>query len=180
MADETVPEKHLENGNSNSTESQESAETSQGEEKKQPESEDFKSKYYYLAAEMDNMKKRFGRERENIVKYGNEKILSSLIDVVDNLETTCSALANEEDEKIKNILAGIEMVKTQFLNVLSKNGLEQVKAVGEIFDPEYHEALLQQPSEGKKDQEIVSEYKKGYILNGRLLRPSKVIIAKNA
>ena len=145
---------------------------------KEPE-EDFKSKYYYLAAEMDNMRKRFEREKCNLIKYGNEKILCGLIEVVDNFDHTLDALGKEQDEKMKKIVSGIEMIRGQFLDVLAQNGLTPVKALGEIFDPNFHEALSQQTVEGKKEQEIIMEYQKGYVLNGRLLRAAKVVIAKN-
>ncbi|MCK5882162.1 MAG: nucleotide exchange factor GrpE [Bacteriovoracaceae bacterium] len=143
------------------------------------EEEDFKSKYYYLAAEMDNMRRRFNREKESLIKYGNEKILSSLIDVIDTFDHSMVAIENDEDEKIQNICKGIDMVRGQFLDALKKNGLESIEAVGEVFDPNFHEAMAQQPAEGKKDQEVIMEYQKGYMLNGRLLRASKVVIAKN-
>ncbi len=141
---------------------------------------DYKSKYFYLAAEMDNMRKRFDRERDSFVKYGNEKILKNLLDVMDNLERTIDAIGDDADEKVKNLKAGIDMVRTQFVDVLKSNGLEEVKCVGEQFDPNFHEALAQQPAEGKEENEVINEYQKGYILNGRLLRASKVVIAKNA
>lgn len=143
------------------------------------EQEDYKKKFFYVAAEMDNMKKRFDRERENLLKYGNEKVLSGLIEVVDNFERTLEALATEQDEKIVNIANGIKMVRDQFTDVLKKNGLETVKSVGEIFDPNFHEALAQQPADGKEEQEIITEYQKGYLLNGRLLRAAKVVVVKN-
>lgn len=143
------------------------------------EKEDFKEKYYYLAAEMDNMKRRFDKEKENLIKFGNEKVLSGLVEVIDNLDRTLDAIANDEDEKVKNIFTGIEMVRTQFLDTLKNNGLKRLETLGEIFDPNFHEALSQQPAEGKKDQEIIQEFQKGYMLNGRLLRAAKVIIAKN-
>lgn len=141
--------------------------------------EDYKSKFFYVAAEMDNMKKRFEREKSNLVKFGNEKILSGLLEVVDNLDRTVDAIANDEDEKVKNIYQGVEMVRTQFLNVLKSNGLEKIEALGEIFDPNFHEAMAQMPAEGKKDQEVIQVYQHGYSLNGRLLRAAKVVIAKN-
>jgi molecular chaperone GrpE len=141
--------------------------------------EDYKSKFFYLAAEMDNMKKRFDRDKSNLVKFGNEKVLSELLEVVDNLDRTVDAIANDEDEKVKNIYQGVEMVRTQFLNVLKGNGLEKINAVGEIFDPNFHEAMAQMPAEGKKDQEVIQVYQHGYSLNGRLLRAAKVVIAKN-
>lgn len=143
------------------------------------EEEDFKAKFYYLAAEMENLRKRNERETQNLLKYGNEKILSSLLDVVDNLDRTLQAIVNDEDEKIKNIAVGINMVSTQMTDVLKNNGLEEIESVGKTFDPKFHEALAQQPAEGKADDEIISEYQKGYILNGRLLRAAKVVIAKN-
>ncbi|EQC48765.1 co-chaperone GrpE [Bacteriovorax sp. BSW11_IV] len=141
--------------------------------------EDFKNKFYYLAAEMENMKRRHDRDLQNNVKFGNEKILKGLIDVVDNLERTLQAIEKDEDDKVKNIFTGIDMVRNQFLDVLKSNGLEVIEAVGKEFDPNFHEALAQQPAEGKKDQEVILEYQRGYILNGRVLRASKVVVAKN-
>ncbi len=144
-----------------------------------PPTDEFKSKYFYLAAEMDNMKKRFDREKENLLKYGNEKVLSDIVDVVDNLERTVQALHAETDEKILNIVTGINMVREHFMGVLKKHGLETIESVGKTFDPNFHEALAQQPAEGKEDQEILTEYQKGYVLNGRLLRAAKVVVVKN-
>lgn len=141
--------------------------------------EDFKAKYYYLAAEMDNMKRRFDREKENLLKFGNEKLLSSLIGVVDNFDLTVAALKNDNDDKVQNIVKGIEMIRAQLLDSLKQNGLTQVEALGKTFDPNFHEAVAQAPAPGKEDQEIVTEYQRGYILNGRLLRASKVVVANN-
>jgi molecular chaperone GrpE len=158
---------------------EDSEETSSDEVEQKGEEEDFKSKFFYLAAEMDNMKKRFEREKDNLLKFGNEKVLKGLLEVVDNLDRTVDAISGEEDEKVKNIYSGIEMVRNQFLNVLKANGLEQVNALGETFDPNFHEAMAQQPAEGKEDQEIIQVFQHGYTLNGRLIRPAKVVIAKN-
>ncbi len=141
--------------------------------------DDFKAKFYYLAAEFENTKKRFEREKDNLLKYGNEKILSSLVGVVDNFDLTVSALKNDNDDKVQNIVKGIEMIRTQFLDVLKQNGLTQVESLGKIFDPNFHEAVAQAPAPGKEDQEIITEYQRGYILNGRLLRASKVVVANN-
>lgn len=145
----------------------------------QKDQEDFRAKYYYLAAEMENMRKRFDREKQNILKFGNEKVLSDLVEVVDNLDRTLEALNTETDEKLKNILTGVDMVRTQFLDVLKNSGLERIDSVGKKFDPNFHEAMAQQAAEGKDDDEILMEYQKGYILNGRLLRAAKVIVVKN-
>ncbi len=160
-------------------ESEEGVEAAGEETEENSEEEDFKQKFYYLAAEMDNMKKRFDREKDNLLKFGNEKVLSGLLEVVDNLDRTADAISSDEDEKVKNIFNGIEMVRKQFLDVLKNNGLEKVEALGEIFDPNVHEAMAQQPAEGKEDQEIIQVFQHGYKLNGRLLRAAKVVIANN-
>lgn len=141
--------------------------------------EDFKAKYYYLAAEFDNMRKRFEREKENLLKFGNEKILSNLITVVDNFDLTVNAIRNDNDDKVQNIVKGIDMIRTQFLDILGQNGLTQVESLGKTFDPNFHEAVAQAPAPGKEDQEIITEYQRGYTLNGRLLRASKVVVANN-
>ena len=141
--------------------------------------DDFKAKYYYLAAEVENMRKRFERDKENLLKFGNEKVLSGLVGVVDNFDLKVSALKNDNDEKVQNIVKGIDMIRNQFLDVLKQNGLSQVESLGKIFDPNFHEAVAQAPAEGKADQEIITEYQRGYILNGRLLRASKVVVANN-
>jgi len=141
--------------------------------------DDFKAKYYYLAAEVENMRKRFEREKENLLKFGSEKILSSLVTVVDNFDLTVNALRNDSDDKVQNIVKGIDMIRNQFLDVLKQNGLTQVESLGKIFDPNFHEAVAQAPAPGKEDQEIITEYQRGYLLNGRLLRAPKVVVANN-
>ena len=141
------------------------------------EKDEFREKFFYIAAEKENLQKRFDREKENLIKYGNEKVLSSLLSVIDNLDLTLNAIANDDDEKIKNIYVGIEMVKQQFSDLLMNNGLEEIKSVGEKFDPNFHEALMQK-EEGNEAGIILEEVQKGYRLNGRVLRAAKVIISK--
>ena len=156
----------------------EEAETEEVKEEKKPE-DDFKSKYFYLAAEMQNMQKRFDKEKEQLLKYGTERILNDLVDVIDNFERTLSFIRTDEDSKVQNIAVGIDMINKQFIESLEKHGLKQVKALGEIFDPNFHEALAQQPDETKEHMEIISVQQEGYTLNERLIRPAKVIVAKN-
>lgn len=148
-------------------------------EQKVKELEAFKEKYYYLAAEMENARKRFEREKENLLKFGNEKVLSGLVEVIDNLDRTLDAIKNDDDEKVKNIFVGVDMVKKQMMDTLKASGLEKVESIGKIFDPNYHEAMAQQPAPDKEDQEIIQVFQDGYMLNGRLLRAAKVIVAKN-
>jgi molecular chaperone GrpE len=143
---------------------------------KEKEEQNFKDRYFYLAAEMENYRRRVERERESLVKYGNEKILSDLIEVVDNFERTIDALKGDEDKKIKNIVTGIDMVRKQFYSTLTKFGLTQVESVGKVFDPNFHEAVAQKGDDEKEEGVVLEEYQKGYTLNGRLLRASKVVV----
>lgn len=139
----------------------------------------FKEKYYYVAAELDNTRKRFEREKENLLKYGNEKVLSSLLSVIDNFDLTVNSLKSDNDDKVQNIVKGIEMIRTQFIDTLKNNGLTEVESLGKQFDPNFHEAVAQAPAPGKENNEIVTEYQRGFVLNGRLLRAAKVVVANN-
>lgn len=175
-----------ENKEKSSEEQKLDAETSEAieamaEEKKAEKKEevDFKAKYFYIAAEMDNFRKRMEREKENILKFGNERVLSDLLGVIDNFDLTIGMLTADQDEKVKNIVIGLDMVKKLFLDTLSKHGLTLVESVGKDFDPNFHEAVAQEYAEGKKPNEVIKEFQKGYILNGRLLRPSKVVVASD-
>lgn len=141
--------------------------------------DEFKEKYYYLAAEMQNMQRRYEREKDDLHKFGSEKIMRDLVAVMDNFERTLGFIENEEDEKIKNIAEGIRMVNKLFLDTLEKHGLKKIEALGEEFDPNFHEALAQQPAEGKKDMEVIQVFENGYTLNDRVVRAAKVIVAKN-
>ncbi len=140
---------------------------------------DWKAKYYYLAAEMENARKRMEREKENLLKYGSERILGDLLEVVDNFERTVDMLKFDNDQKVKNIVFGLEMVSKMFLDSLGKHGLTQIDCLGKDFDPNFHEAMAQEYAEGKRPNEILKVFQKGYVLNGRLLRAAKVIVASD-
>lgn len=139
---------------------------------------DYKEKFFYLAAEMENYKKRVEREKSQFIKFGNENILRDLIEVVDNFERTVQALKFDEDDKMKNVVIGIEMVSKQFIDTLAKYGLKEVLALGEIFDPNLHEAIAQEDREGAKTMEVLQVHQKGYTLNERLIRPARVVVQK--
>lgn len=140
---------------------------------------DYKAKYYYIAAEMDNYRKRMDREKENLVKYGNEKVLRDLLEVVDNFERTINMLKGDEDQKVKNLVVGLDMIEKQFLDTMGKHGLTLIPALGKEFDPNFHEAVAQEYAEGTKPNEVIKEYQKGYTLNGRVVRASKVVVSSD-
>ena len=174
MTDET-------NGKEKDAATEETVQTAPEVEVLEPKKEevDWKSKYYYLAAEMENGRKRFEREKDNLLKYGNDKILGDLLDVVDNFERTVDMLKPDQDQKVKNIVVGLDMVRKMFLDSLGKHGLSQLESLGKDFDPNFHEAMGQEYLEGKRPNEILKEYQKGYVLNGRLLRAARVVVASD-
>ena len=88
------------------------------------------------------------------------------------------AVANEEDEKVKNICVGVQMVRDQFFETLKQNGLEVIETEGKDFDPKFHEAISQKEEEGVESGKVLQEVQKGYVLNGRVVRASKVITSK--
>lgn len=160
------------------TESAEQKETTATVEPKKEEI-DFKSKYFYVAAEMENYRKRMEREKENLLKYGNEKVLNDLIQVADNFERTIGMLRGDQDTKVKNLVVGLDMINKQFIDTLGKHGLTPLEAVGKEFDPNFHEAIAQEYVEGAKPNEVIKEFQKGYVLNGRVLRASKVVVSSD-
>jgi molecular chaperone GrpE len=128
---------------------------------------------------MDNYRKRMEREKENLLKYGNERILNDLVQVIDNFDRTIEMLKSDDDPKVKNILTGLQMVSKQFLDTLGKHGMTPIESIGKDFDPNFHEALAQEYMEGKRPNEIIKEFQKGYILNGRVIRAAKVVVASD-
>ncbi|MFL5784534.1 MAG: nucleotide exchange factor GrpE [Bacteriovoracaceae bacterium] len=155
------------------------AETQTPKEEPKKDEVDYKAKYFYLAAEMENARKRMERERENDLKYGNQKILENLIQVIDNFDRTLDMLKGDQDSKVQNIVTGLRMVEKQFVDTLGKYGLSQIESVGKDFDPNYHEALAQEYVEGKRPNEVIKEFQKGYVLNGRVVRAAKVVVASD-
>jgi molecular chaperone GrpE len=156
---------------------QANAEGAVKEEKK--EEVDFKAKYFYIAAEMDNYRKRMEREKENLVKYGNERVLRDLLEVADNFERTIGMLKGDQDQKVKNLVVGLDMIQKQFIDTMGKHGLTPIQSIGKEFDPNFHEAMAQEYAEGKKPNEVIKEFQKGYTLNGRVVRASKVVVSSD-
>ena len=85
----------------------------------------------------------------------------------------------DQDQKVKNIVFGLDMVKKIFTDAMSKHGLVALESVGKDFDPNFHEAMSQEYAEGKRPNEIIKEFQRGYTLNGRLIRAAKVVVASD-
>lgn len=138
-------------------------------------------KYVRLAAEFENYKKREQRERESLLKYANERLLTDMLPVLDSLDQAVGAgsLGNSEDPMLKNLITGIKMVQKSFIDALERFGVQQFTALGKQFDPNLHEALQTVEDSAVPEGQVVQEFQKGYLLNGRLVRAARVVIAKN-
>jgi molecular chaperone GrpE len=131
-------------------------------------------KYLRAVAELDNYRKRAAREKTDIIKYGNEELIKDILPFIDSLDR---ALEHDTGD-VQAFKEGIALIKEQLLNCLKKHGVERIETAGMDFDPNFHEALMQMESDQHEDNKIVSEMEKGYLLNGRLLRPSRVCVCK--
>ncbi len=151
-------------------------ETQSEENKKLQEAYDkLNQQYIRLAADFDNYRKRQEQERESLVKYGTENALKKMLEVLDNFERGQKTLEGVEDsEKIKECF---QLVHKQVWDTLSKLGLEEIKAVGEEFDPNFHEAVMQTPTTEHPEHTVINELQKGYKVGDKILRPTLVNVA---
>ena len=137
--------------------------------------ETLNNQYIRLAADFDNFRKRQEAERESLLKYGAENTVKKLIEVIDNFDRGLKAIETVEDcEKVKECY---QLAYKNFNDVLGKIGLEVIKAEGEEFDPNIHEAVMQTPTEEHPENVIIAELQKGYKLGDKVLRASLVNVA---
>ncbi|MFH1349786.1 MAG: nucleotide exchange factor GrpE [Pseudomonadota bacterium] len=132
--------------------------------------------YLRSQAEIENIKRRGKREKEDWIKYANETLIKEILPVIDNLEKAISHSDNEN--ALHALREGIELTLKGLKDTLSKSGLEEVKALGEPFDPNFHEAVSEQGDANVKPGIILHELQRGYILNKRLIRPAMVVVSK--
>ena len=134
--------------------------------------DELDDRYKRILAEFENFKKRSGKEREGLYNSILSDVVEVILPVLDNLEN--AAKVETQDEEYKK---GIELVLKQFKNVLASKGIEEIKTVGETFDPELHEAVSSIQDENLGEKEIAQEYRKGYKIGNRVIRHSMVVVA---
>lgn len=182
-AEET--EEKLESVDEQSTETDESVEAASGDELSlQQELEDSQAtvKDYWeqimrLRADLDNYRKRAARDVENAHKYGLKGFIEELLPVVDSMEMGLNA-ASGENVTLESIREGSELTMQMFVQVLEKQGLNQINPLGEKFDPEQHQAIGMVDDETAESNTVVNVMQKGFSLNDRLVRPAMVMVAK--
>lgn len=129
-----------------------------------------------LKADLENTKKRLERDKQEAIKYANEKLLVQILPIVDNLDRALASLLEGHNPEM--VAKGLKLAQEELHQVLELHGVQLVKGLGEDFDPQVHEAVGVVEKEGAKEGSIVEEVQRGYLLNGRLIRPSRVRIAK--
>ena len=127
-------------------------------------------------AELDNVRKRSLRDVENAHKYALDKFANGLLPVIDSLELGIDAADSEEEQN--TLKEGMNLTLKMFRDVMEKHGVKEVESEGEKFDPEKHEAVSMQEIEGSESGAVIAVLQKGYALNGRLIRPAMVVVAK--
>jgi len=130
-----------------------------------------------VSADFENFKKRSFREADDFRKYANELLLLELLTVVDNMERAIQSTISENNAA-GCVIEGVEMTLKALLKIFDKFSVKFIEAVGKPFDPNYHQAMMQEASDLHPENTIIREFQKGYLLHDRLLRPSMVVVSK--
>ena len=147
-------------------------------ESKNTEVQALNDKYLRLHAEFDNYRRRTAQESLRLIESANTKLLGDLVEVVENFDRATSP--DHQAASLEDFEKGIVMIQSQFKNVLQKFGLESIDPVGEEFDPNRHEALMNQPSEEVVEGNIITVFQKGYSVKEKVIKHAKVIVSAGA
>ena len=140
----------------------------------QQEKDELFDKLQRVSADYANFQKRSARQISDSVAYEKENLIKTLLPILDNFEHTLEK--SHTAETVEVVLKGVQIVYDQMVDTLASHGVEQIHALDETFDPAQHEAMLQREEPDKPDHAILEEFQKGYQLNGRVIRPSKVVV----
>ncbi|MBW1660225.1 MAG: nucleotide exchange factor GrpE [Deltaproteobacteria bacterium] len=133
-------------------------------------------KYVRLHAEFENFKRRITKDKQEAIRYANQELIRQILPFVDNLERSLQHA--DESKNIDALKEGIEMTIKDFLKTLEKLGLETIQSEGEPFDPNVHEAIMQEERDDMEPNTVVQELQRGYKLHGRVIRPATVTVSK--
>jgi molecular chaperone GrpE len=145
-------------------------------EKAERQRDEYYDRLLRKTAEFDNFRKRTERERQSLADAAAADLISELLPLVDDLERALQADAG--DEASSAYRRGVELIHRQLLEVLRKRGVRPIDALGSDFDPYFHQAVSHEPADNRRDGEIIEEFRRGYMLGDRLLRPAMVKVAK--
>ena len=142
----------------------------------QKEKDELFGKLQRVSADYINFQKRAAKQTADTIAYEKEKIIKTLLPALDNFEHTLQNTHSAENTDV--LVKGIRIIYDQMLDILKTHGVEHIKALGEKFDPALHEVIMQKAEPEKEENIVLEEFQKGYKLNGRVIRPSRVIINK--
>jgi len=148
-------------------------------EKSKKETEEMKVKYVRLLADFENVKKRTKKEVQDIRKYSTTSLLKDFLPIIDNMQRALEHSELDDTNPNDPLIEGIKLVHKQFISTLEKYLVTPFESLNKPFDPKVHEALQMVETEDFEDNIVMNEYEKGYLIGERLLRPAKVIVAKN-
>jgi molecular chaperone GrpE len=131
-----------------------------------------------MAAELENYKKRMAREQDDLKKYATEKLIGQLLTVVDNLERAIASTSADNCTE-KSVADGVAMTLAEVMKILEKHNVTPITALGEPFDPAFHQAMCQEACPDQPPNTVIQEYQKGYLIHDRLLRPAMVVVSKS-
>jgi len=140
-------------------------------------SQEYWDRILRLQADFDNTRKRLEREKTDFIKFANEGVISELLNILDDLERTVN-LAQTKHQDLPAFLKGVEMILAHLYEMLKDYGVKPIETEGKLFDPNYHEALMQVEHKDLPEHTIVEELQKGYILNDKVIRTAKVKVSK--
>jgi molecular chaperone GrpE len=142
----------------------------------------LKDRLLRMAAEMENLRKRTEREKAEATLYAASNFARDLLSVADSLSRALQALPSDERDSAgeieKNLIAGVEVTERELLNVFQRHGIRRIEAVGQKFDPNFHQAMFEVPTNEKPPGTVMQELQSGYAVGERCLRPSLVGVAK--
>ena len=139
--------------------------------------EEYKDKLLRKAAEFENYKRRSENDQLNMINYSGENLIIKLLPVIDDFERSLQHMENAKD--IDSIRDGIKLVYDKFMKILGDQGVKKIEAVGEPFDVNYHEALMQRKDDSVPAHTVLDELEKGYLYKDRVIRHTKVIVSED-
>ncbi len=140
------------------------------------ESKETYDRFLRVSAEFENYKKRSAREMSEFKKFANESLIKELLLVVDNMERAINS-SNDEENSNNGLIEGVDMTLKELLKIFEKFGVKQVESMEKPFDPNFHQAVMQQENDEHPNNTVINELQKGYIINERLLRPAMVVVS---
>jgi molecular chaperone GrpE len=139
--------------------------------------EEYYDRLLRASAEFDNYKKRTTREMREVVRYANEKLFKELLFVVDNLDRAIES-ARQDGPDDDPLLEGVRLTLNEIEKIFERHNVKPIKAIGEPFDPNFHQAMMQEETEEEPANTVIREMQRGYVLHDRLLRPAMVVVSK--